>query len=342
MTKLSIIFPVYNVEKYVRSSFESIFKQGLDDTDFEVIVVNDGTQDRSMEIIDDLIRQHDNITVINQENQGLSVARNNGIELAKGEYVLMPDSDDMLIDNSLKPLLKKAIETKVDLLVADFVEIEDTDMENAPSICQKTLEFKEKNGEKLLLEDLNPNQCYVWRTLFRTDFIRHHHLKFVPGVVYQDVPFTHAAYINAERCLRTSWKLNIYRRERLDSATYSFNKKKAMDFCIVIGKTWELTSNNNTKSNMIKKIKDDVFISFQMLNCNTTHSIKDRLVRYEIIDYLRKIAPDIKFKNGAKQQIVSLLFRKMPHTYVQLRYLYGIIIEDMIYPFYKHKIKNNN
>ena len=81
---------------------------------------------------------------------------------------------------------------------------------------------------------------------------------------------------------------------------------------------------------MIKKIKDDVFISFQMLNCNTTHSIKDRLVRYEIIDYLRKIAPDIKFKNGAKQQIVSLLFRKMPHTYVQLRYLYGIIIEDIL------------
>ena len=82
---LSIIVPVYNVEKYVRPCIESIFKQGLDDTDFEVIIVNDGTKDRSMEMIADIIQQHNNITVINQENQSLSIARNNGIAAAKGE-----------------------------------------------------------------------------------------------------------------------------------------------------------------------------------------------------------------------------------------------------------------
>ena len=71
---LSIIVPVYNVEKYIRSCIESIFIQGLDDTDFEVIIVNDGTKDRSMEMIADIIAEHKNITVINQENQGLSVA----------------------------------------------------------------------------------------------------------------------------------------------------------------------------------------------------------------------------------------------------------------------------
>ena len=99
MTKLSIIVPVYNVEKYIRPCIESLFYQGLDDADFEVIIVNDGTPDKSMEMIADIIQQHDNITVINQENQGLSVTRNNGIALAKGDYILMPDSDDLLIDN---------------------------------------------------------------------------------------------------------------------------------------------------------------------------------------------------------------------------------------------------
>ena len=78
-TKLSIILPVYNVEKYIRPCIESIFKQGLDDMDFEVIIVNDGSTDRSMEMIEAIINQHNNITVINQENQGVSVARNNGI-----------------------------------------------------------------------------------------------------------------------------------------------------------------------------------------------------------------------------------------------------------------------
>ena len=94
---LSIIVPVYQVEQYIRPCIESIFNQGLDDDRFEVIIVNDGTKDRSMEVIADIIEQHKNVTVFNQENQSLSVARNVGIATAEGEYILMPDSDDMLV-----------------------------------------------------------------------------------------------------------------------------------------------------------------------------------------------------------------------------------------------------
>lgn len=120
MISLSIIVPVYNVENYIRSSIESIYRQGLDENSFEIIIVNDGTNDKSMEMIADIIKEHSNITVLEQDNQGLSVARNNGIATAKGEYIFMPDSDDLLIDNSLPTLLNKAIETKADLIVANF------------------------------------------------------------------------------------------------------------------------------------------------------------------------------------------------------------------------------
>lgn len=134
---LSIIVPIYNVKKYVRACIESIYRQGLDEDRFEVILVNDGTKDKSMEMIADIIQQHKNITVINQENQGLSVARNNGIAIAKGEYILMPDSDDLLVPNSLKPLLEKALETRADMVVADFVKMKDEEIaalkENEPS-----------------------------------------------------------------------------------------------------------------------------------------------------------------------------------------------------------------
>jgi len=116
---LSIIVPVYNVEQYIRTCIESIYKQGLDEDRFEVLIVNDGTKDRSMEVIQDIIAQHKNIVVINQENQGLSMARNNGMAKAKGQYILLTDSDDMLIDGSLKPLLDMALETEADLVVAD-------------------------------------------------------------------------------------------------------------------------------------------------------------------------------------------------------------------------------
>jgi len=126
---ISIIVPVYNVEKYVHACLESIYRQHLDEERFEVIIVNDGTKDRSMDVIQDIIKAHTNITVINQENLSLSVARNNGIAAAKGEYILMPDSDDLLIDDSLPPLLDKALETKADLVVADFLEMTDEEID---------------------------------------------------------------------------------------------------------------------------------------------------------------------------------------------------------------------
>ena len=112
MKQLSIIVPIYNVEKYIRMCLESFFRQEMDEETFEVILVNDGTPDKSMEVISDIIEAHQNIHVINQENQGLSMARNNGMEIATGEYILFVDSDDLLIDNSLSFLLSHALTSK--------------------------------------------------------------------------------------------------------------------------------------------------------------------------------------------------------------------------------------
>ena len=327
---LSIIVPVYNVEKYIRPCIESIFKQGLDDTDFEVIIVNDGTKDRSMEMIADIIQQHKNITVINQENQGLSIARNNGIAAAKGEYILMPDSDDLLIENSLKPLLKKTLETKVDLVVSDFLSMQDDDIKQFKGIIQQAPDFKEKSGEQLFLEDLNPYQCYVWRTLFRRDFLLENNLTFVPGIYIQDVPFTHECYLKAKKCIRASWLLNIYRRGRNESATFSFNKKKAKDFCIAIAKTWRLTHLNGLSPQVQDKLREDVYTSFSMVIWIIVHKIDKASDRIDIIDFLRHQAPDLWFKNGTKQRIESYLYRYTPHCYVYLRFIYTILIETDI------------
>ncbi len=104
--KLSIVVPVYNVEHYVRRCILSIINQ--DDDVFkniELIIVNDGTKDKSIEQIRDLIDGYDNIILINQENQGLSMARNNGMDLAKGDYIWFIDSDDWIAEDAVKKLL---------------------------------------------------------------------------------------------------------------------------------------------------------------------------------------------------------------------------------------------
>lgn len=326
MLLLSIIVPVYNVEKYIRPCLESIFHQGLNENAFEVIIVNDGTKDQSMEMIQDIINLHSNITVINQENQGLSVARNNGIAAAKGEYIMLPDSDDLLIENSLKPLLEKALETKVDLVVADFINMTDEEIEqNKDRPLQKTVfNYREKTGEELLLQDLNPYQCYVWRTLFRREFLIKNNLSFVPGIYIQDVPFTHECYLKANKCIKTSWLLNIYRKGH-ESATFSFNKKKAKDYCTAIAKTWELTHLDGLSSKVQNKLQEDVYTSFSAVLWIITHKIDKSSDRIEIFDFLKQQAPDLCFRNGTKQKIDSFMYRHLPHLFIHLRYFYDTI-----------------
>ena len=103
--RLSIIIPVYNVEAYVGKTLESVFRTTARAEDFEVIVVNDGTRDNSMEVVRQYANRP-NITIVEQENQGLSAARMNGLAVAKGEYVWFVDSDDWLVDDGVGKVLK--------------------------------------------------------------------------------------------------------------------------------------------------------------------------------------------------------------------------------------------
>lgn len=323
--RLSIIIPVYQVEKYIRLCIESIFQQGLLDNDFELIIVNDGTKDRSMEVIADIIDQHSNVTVINQKNQGLSVARNNGLVRAKGEYLLMLDSDDLLIANSLPYLLEQALSSKADLVVADFLRVNNTEMNHYPfdSIVQKDGTVTEKSGYELFLQDLNPYECYVWRTLYRREFLQRHNLTFVPGIRCQDVPFTHESYLKAEKCLRVSWLLNIYRTMRPSAASSSHDVKKGKEMAIAIAKTWELT-NMKLSPELERKLKDDVYTSF-CYNIQKVSRLDTMSERYEVVDYMRKVVPHLSFKNGIKQRLYTVLYHHTPHQLIHLRILFRML-----------------
>ncbi|MDD7100324.1 MAG: glycosyltransferase [Bacteroidaceae bacterium] len=120
--KFSIIIPIYNVEAYLSSCLDSVFSQGIDDTNFEVVCVNDGSPDNSVEIVKHYMSEHNNIVLLNQVNQGVSIARNNGLAHAKGDYVLFLDSDDKIFSSSLKSLsaeIEKSIHT--DIMICNFV-----------------------------------------------------------------------------------------------------------------------------------------------------------------------------------------------------------------------------
>lgn len=332
--QLSIIVPVYNVEAYVRPCIESIFRQGLNEDIFEVIIVNDGTEDRSMEVIKDIIERHKNITVLNQDNLSLSVARNNGIAMAKGQYILMPDSDDLLIENSLKPLLIKALESQADLVVANFYRMTSEEIDTIDEITQYYPTFKEKNGEQLFLEDLDAYQCYVWRTLYRRAFILENQIAFIPGIHYQDVPFTHECYLKAEKCLKTEWYLYIYRIRRYGSHTFYFSTENARCFSIAIGATWDLRPTVALFPKKLYRLEQNVYKLFSLFIYHTIHSIRSYSVRNKVIDFFNAQTPSLKFTHGIRQRCTTFMIKNMPHLYINLYYLYAWII-------YKH-IRNKH
>ena len=102
---LSIIIPVYNVERYVEKCIRSCEMQDV--TDFELVVVNDGSTDNSLSIVEQVSKEYENIAIITQKNQGLSAARNAGLQVARGEYVWFVDSDDWIEPNCLGRITKK-------------------------------------------------------------------------------------------------------------------------------------------------------------------------------------------------------------------------------------------
>lgn len=346
---LSIIIPVFNVEKYIRPCIESVYQQGLNDADFEVIIVNDGTKDHSMEVIADIIQQHSNIIVINQENLGLSMARNNGMAKATGEYIMFIDSDDLLIENSIPYLLHKAISSKADLVVADFMKMNDRQIVQFPitPFKQKDGKTLEKTGKELLLQDLNPHSCHVWRTLYSNHFLTQNNIKFIPNICYEDIPFTHQCYLKAKVCLRINWLFLIYRKGH-SSITSSFNKKKGIDYCFAIAEIWKYSNEENLDHQIIKKLRDDSFVHYSVLVYSLTTNSKTSLSeKMYVINHLKKYAPNMSFQNGTKQKIVTFLYQKIPTTYIILRTVYAKYLQEFIWKSrkalnYRHKSLHYN
>lgn len=125
MLKLSIIIPVYNSEKYLDKCLESVCHQNLSESDYEIIVINDGSDDRSREIIEKFTVKYPHIVFINQENQGVSAARNAGLALAKGDYITFIDSDDFIYPDSLPKLLNYILRNDLDILYGSMEHIDE-------------------------------------------------------------------------------------------------------------------------------------------------------------------------------------------------------------------------
>lgn len=179
---LSLIIPVYKVELYIADCLNSIFSQLYDKRNVEIVIVNDGTPDNSMEIVKKLAEGRNNVQIINQNNQGLSVARNTGLYHAKGEYIWFIDSDDWLLPNAINDVFTYILKN-TDIPV--FSTILERHIEKQNKIEQEYYPAKKELSGKEYLQ-LKYRQGASQRFIFKKAFLIRHNLSFYPGILHED------------------------------------------------------------------------------------------------------------------------------------------------------------
>ena len=179
MPKVSVIVPIYNVEKYLEKCINSLLSQTLED--IQIILVNDGSKDNSGNIAKEYEKNNkDRVIYVEKENGGLSDARNYGIKYATGDFIAFLDSDDYIEKNAYEEMYNKAIEENADYVECDFIW-------EFPNKIRVDKQYPYKNKKEML----SFVRVVAWNKLIKRQLITDNNLEFPKGLRYEDVEFTY-------------------------------------------------------------------------------------------------------------------------------------------------------
>ena len=216
--KLSIIIPVYNVEQYLQRCLNSVLNSSFQD--FELIIINDGSKDKSEKIILEFVDKYkDKIVYILKENEGVSVARNVGIEKAIGKYITFIDSDDYIEPNMFESMIEKIESDNFDIVACDarLVYEDNNDTRVVSSGYARDLYHKNKIRETMTI--FYP---VMWNKIYRTEIVKK--VKFTSGVWYEDMEYLLKLYPHINTIGVVKEPLYNY-LQRKNSITYTYNDK---------------------------------------------------------------------------------------------------------------------
>ncbi len=224
MLKLSIIIPVYNVEKYLNKCLDSIFSQNSDK--IEVICVDDGSTDKSLQMLNEYKEKYSNLIVISQKNGGTAVARNTGIKHAKGEYIGFIDSDDWIVEGSISLLLEKLENFNNDILCFNGkLKYEETGEEKEEEGITETHLTGWDYYNKYALQSRHFHFVCVVLRLYKRQFLLDNSLFFEVGIAHEDNLWIPQVMYYAKSVSVIPITLYVYRiRSGSKMRTITFNK----------------------------------------------------------------------------------------------------------------------
>lgn len=215
--KISIVIPVYNVEKYICKCIDSVLSQTL--KEFEIILVDDGSTDNSGTICDEYALKDNRIKIIHKNNGGVSDARNTGMDLAEGEFMLFVDSDDWIEHGTVEYLYNKIVENQSDIVVCSHCcDYTNNNYSIYKDLLDETFQSRQEIAEAIYKMDNISVFNMVWNKLYRTSIIKNNHLCFiVDGMPGEDLLFNCDYFKYVNKASFISQRLYHYVREDEDT-----------------------------------------------------------------------------------------------------------------------------
>lgn len=273
--KISVIVPVYNVEKYLPACLYSLLKQTF--TDFEVICVNDGSPDNSSQILDKYAKLDSRIKIINQKNQGLSMARNNGLLKASGEYIYFLDSDDELHYQTLEIVYTLSQLHNADLICWEFTS-DDINEFHKKKLDINKLDVKISASPIFLGTHkekyrINFNAC---TKLYKRELLNG--IEFISGIYFEDVPHTFTVLSKQPKTVVIDENLYYYRKNPNSITNQQSNPKQIRDYVTGLRFIYDLykKANLNEELQFLSKTFIPNILQQQLGRCRHSNAVVKR------------------------------------------------------------------
>lgn len=230
LPKISLIMAVYNAERYLKQALESVLSQTF--KDFELIAINDGSKDSSLEILKEYENKFDNFKIINQTNKGVGPTKNLGLEVATGDYVTFLDSDDFITPDYLENLYKLAVNNDVDISCCGFNLFSDRRLNlPMPFMCRPGI-YSSKNALKKIILDVTMHS-FFWGKLYKRTLFTDNNIKFL-NMYFEDLAASPRVFFYAKKVAVTNKSMYYYRRHR-SSIVSSMNSDQINDLAMSVG-----------------------------------------------------------------------------------------------------------
>lgn len=228
MPEISVIVPVFNSEKFLKECLDSILSQTYGD--LEVICVNDGSTDNSLDILNQYKNSDSRVKVIDKENSGYGASLNMGIDAAQGNYIGIVESDDFIKENMYEELIKLAHQYDAEIVKSNWYSYFGNFWGGGKPLCRKESKIRHSQAFKLTNSNEDANLLRitpsVWSAIYKKDFLKHYDIKFLEtaGASYQDVSFSFKVFALAQRVVFTDEAYLMYRRDNENSSVKRLDK----------------------------------------------------------------------------------------------------------------------